>query len=84
MSNQKKHPEIFAAKQKLEAELKPLMAEREKHIIEMDNVQKDIHKLKLVKENIACLVNTNISKIKELRESIADMARAMGSKTIGR
>lgn len=79
-----KYPEIWAAKEKAEAELAPLLAERKKHTDEIAAIQLEIHGLKERKAELNDLAMQDAERIGELRGEISRMARAMGAVIAGK
>ena len=77
MHNRDEYPEIFAAKEKLEAELKPLMEKRKVHTDDIKANQLGIQKLKDKKSALNVLAMADAPRIGQLRSKIARMAKAM-------
>jgi len=78
--NKDKHPEIFAAKEKAEKELKGLMLTRGLVTAEMADLQLDIEKLEDLKANLNIEAMQDAERITELRSGIKAFAIAMGAK----
>ena len=76
--NKDMYPEIWAAKEKAEAKLAPLMAKREKVMVKLDAVAKEIHALRENKVAINNEANADWQSIYDLKKEISRLARAMG------
>lgn len=83
MHNSEKHPEIWKAKEKAEAELKVLMAKRKVHTDKINAIGKGddpFSKASLKeKERLNELAMADYPRIKELSSDIARFATAMGA-----
>ena len=83
MHNRDKHPEIWAAKEKAEAALAPLMTKRKVHTDAMKGVQLKLAELKQEKMDLNELAMEDIEEIRVLQRQIANFAIAMGAVVAG-
>ena len=83
MHNKEKYPSIWAEKEKAEEELVPLLNERAKHTDKIADIQCEINALDIQKNETNDLAMKDAKRIKELRDTIARMAKAMGAKAAG-
>lgn len=83
MHNKDKYPEIWAAMQKAQEQLQPLMEERETHTNEIDLLQKQIDQLRVAKAAANDKAMANAGRIAELRREISRFAKAMGAVAVG-
>ena len=83
MHNKDKYPEIWAAKQKAESELAPLMEARTLHTDAIKALQLKINDLQAQKVELNDQAMADADKIAELRSTIARCAIAMGAKVAG-
>lgn len=77
MHNRDKYPEIWAAKEKAEAALAPLMKARKVHTDKIDAIQLQIADLQAEKNAENDLAMKDIDRIRELKSEISRFARAM-------
>jgi len=83
MHNKDKHPEIWAAKEKAEAALAPLLEKRKVSTDEMKSVQLQIAALQQKKVLLNEAAMEDIAEIRILQRQIANFATAMGAITAG-
>ena len=78
MHNKDKYPEIWAAKEKAEAKLAPLMAKREKCMAKMNAIADEMHALNVKKNEHHDHACVDWDEIYALNKEISRLARAMG------
>lgn len=81
MHNKEKYPEIWAAKERAEAALAPLLSARDKEMAKVNKCGEEIGALREKKEaahNKAC---ENWDEIARLRKEISRLAKAMGAES---
>jgi len=83
MHNRDKYPEIWAAKEAAELELKPLMEKRAAFTDQIAAVELQINVLESEKEQLNDSAMQDAERIHELKDTVARMAKAMGAKTAG-
>lgn len=81
MHNKDKYPEIWAVKEKAEAALRPLLAERKVQTDEMKSVQLQMSELRQQLYDLNTEAMKDVAAIVEHRDTISRMARAMGAVT---
>lgn len=77
--SKEKFPEIWAAMEKAKADLAPLEAERAEGMAKVDAAARKMDKLKAEKAAAHDEACANLDQIRNLRQSIARMANAMGA-----
>lgn len=79
MHNRDKYPAIWAEKEKAEAALAPLLAERARHTEAMKSIQITINALEAEKSALNDEAMKDAPVIRELSGDIARYAKAMGA-----
>lgn len=82
MHNREKYPEIWAAMESAKAELAPLMEKRKGYTDKIDECGTQIAKLIEKKEALNEKAMEDFARIKELRQEISRMAKAMGARNV--